>query len=444
MNHQSAKKVPSSKISRLLNLGGLASNVVGNVIKDRVKDLSSGNSRSYNSLVMQPKNIQALADKLSHLRGAAMKLGQMISMDAGELIPPELSTLLQKLQNNATPMPHKQLITVLESELGKDWLDNFSHFDLRPFAAASIGQVHKAALVDGTPLAVKIQYPGVDQSIDSDVDNVSALIKFARLLPEDVNLEPILAEVKEQLKEEANYQQEIKHLLDFKNALQHHDEFHVPNVYKKVSSKHIIAMSYVDGITIDEIQSLSQPLRNKIVSDLLVLFFEELFEFRQMQSDPNFANYLYNAKDHQLVLLDFGATRTIPEHVSIGYQRLLSAALGSDKEAILNAAKDIGFFAEQISQDQVETVLDMFLLATSPLRHDGPFDFGNSTLAQKIKDMGLDLSFKQGYWHTPPVDAMFIHRKLAGLYLMAAKLKVQVDVKTLFAPYSQSQDSSLL
>ena len=124
MNHLSAKKVPSSKISRLLNLGGLASNVVGNVIKDRVKDLSSGNSRSYNSLVMQPKNIQALADKLSHLRGAAMKLGQMISMDAGELIPPELSTLLQKLQNNATPMPHKQLITVLESELGKDWLEH--------------------------------------------------------------------------------------------------------------------------------------------------------------------------------------------------------------------------------------------------------------------------------------------------------------------------------
>ena len=435
MNHESAKKVPSSKLSRLFNLGGLASNVIGNVIKDRVKDLSNGTSRSYNSLVMQPKNIQALADKLSHLRGAAMKLGQMISMDAGELIPDELAILLQKLQNNATPMPHKQLITVLESELGKDWLDNFSHFDLRPFAAASIGQVHKAALVDGTPLAVKIQYPGIDKSIDSDVDNVSALIKFARLLPEDVNLDPILAEVKEQLKQEANYQQEIKHLLDFKTALQHHDEFHVPNVYKKISSKHIIAMSYVEGITVDEAQSLSQPLRNKIVSDLLVLFFEELFEFRQMQSDPNFANYLYDIHQHKIILLDFGATRSIPDYVSFGYQRLLSAALHNDKDAVLAAAKKIGFFSEHISQDQVDTVLEMFLLATTPLRHDGPFDFGNSTLAQQIKDMGLDLSLQQGYWHTPPVDAMFIHRKLAGLYLMAAKLEVHIDVKALFEQY---------
>ena len=436
MSQSPSRKVPSGKFSRLMSLGGLATNVAKNVLSDRLKDVTSGQKRSYNSLLMQPKNIQALADKLSHLRGAAMKLGQMISMDAGELLPNELSMLLQTLQNNATPMPHKQLVNVLESELGQDWLDRFSHFDLRPFAAASIGQVHKATLVDGTPLAVKIQYPGVAKSIDSDVDNVSALLSYSSLLPSDVDLKPILDEVKEQLKLEADYEQETKHLLDFKVALQHRNEFKVPKVFSAVSTKQIIAMEFVDGITINDTLRLSQPLRNKILADLLVLFFEELFEFRQMQSDPNFANYLYNQHNDQIVLLDFGATRTIPASVSNGYQALLSAATSSHKDDIFKAAKDIGFFANAESPQQIETVLEMFMLATSPLRHDGAFDFGKSTLAQQIRDMGLELSLKQDYWHTPPVDAMFIHRKLAGLYLMASKLEVQIDVKALFSPYN--------
>lgn len=434
MANDTTRKVPTGKLSRLINFGGLAGNVMTNVLADRVKDLSRGDKRSYGALVMQPKNIKALADKLSHLRGAAMKLGQLISMDAGELLPPELSALLDQLRNNATPMPHKQLVKVLETELGKEWLDHFSHFDLRPFAAASIGQVHKATLADGTPLAVKVQYPGIADSIESDVDNVSTLLAVSRLIPKEVDLSPTLQEVKRQLKLEADYQLEAKHLKDFHSALQHRQDIDVPKVFDAQTTKHIIAMEYMDGVDLSTCVGLPQSQRDQIITALLELFFEELFEFRQMQSDPNFANYLFDPRSSTLRLLDFGATRDIPESVSEGYRALLSAATLNDKNKVIKAARGIGFFQDDISDQQIETVISMFMLATTPLRSD-TFDFGQSGLAKQIKDMGMELSMKQGYWHTPPVDAMFIHRKLAGLYLMAAKLKVNIPVKPLFEPY---------
>lgn len=430
-----SRKVPTGKLARLTSISGLAGTVVRNVIADKVKDFSKGDARSLSSLVMQPKNIQALADKLSHLRGAAMKLGQMISMDAGELLPPELSVLLEKLRSNATPMPHKQLVKVLEQQLGEHWLDHYSHFDLRPFAAASIGQVHNATLVDGTKVAVKVQYPGIAQSIESDVDNVSSLLALSRIIPAEVDLKATLEEVKLQLKLEADYLLEAKHLADFKIALQHNPIFKVPTVYPKASSKHLITMAYLPGIDIATCTDLNADERNRIVSQLLVLFFEELFEFCQMQSDPNFANYLYDTKDKTIVLLDFGATRSIPTSISNGYRQLLSAAYLNDRDAVIKAAQGIGFFQEDITDQQINTVIEMFMLATVPLRSDIEFDFGASDLAQQIKEMGMQLSFKQGYWHTPPVDAMFIHRKLAGLYLMAAKLNAKINVNALFEPY---------
>lgn len=434
MASDNTRKVPTGRLARLVNIGGLAGNVMTNVIADRVKDLSRGDKRSYGALVLQPKNIKALADKLSHLRGAAMKLGQLLSMDAGELLPPELSGLLEQLRNKATPMPHKQLIGVMESELGKNWIDNFSYFDLRPFAAASIGQVHKATLADGRQLAVKVQYPGIANSINSDVDNVATLLAVSRLIPKEVDLVPTLEEVKRQLNVEADYKLEAKHLKDFYSALQHRKDITVPKVYDALTTQHIITMEYLEGMSLASCAELDQSHREHIISTLLALFFEELFEFRQMQSDPNFANYLYDPITSTIQLLDFGATRDIPLAVSEGYRQLLSAATNNNKQQVIDAAKAIGFFQDDIPEQQIETVVSMFMLATTPLRCDY-FDFGESELASQIKDMGLELSMKQGYWHTPPVDAMFIHRKLAGLYLIAARLEVKVPVQQLFAPY---------
>ena len=179
-------KVPTSRLSRLSKMGGLASRLAGNVLLEGAKQLSQGKSPSMQQLMMTPKNIGHVADKLSQLRGAAMKVGQMLSMDAGDLVPPELAEILAKLRSDAKAMPHKQLTQLLVQHWGRDWLAPFAQFELRPFAAASIGQVHLAYLDTGEKLAIKIQYPGIRDSIDSDIDNVASLLKVSRLIPANV------------------------------------------------------------------------------------------------------------------------------------------------------------------------------------------------------------------------------------------------------------------
>ncbi|MFD2166123.1 ABC1 kinase family protein [Thalassotalea euphylliae] len=433
MEHE--KKIPTSRFSRLTTFGGFVAKVAGNAVIDGAKQWSKGESPTLKNLVLQPKNIENLADKLAQLRGAAMKVGQLLSMDAGDLLPPELSQLLDKLRSNAEPMPHKQLLSVLNTEWGNDWLDNFSHFELKPFASASIGQVHVAYKDNGEKLAVKVQYPGVAKAINSDVDNVATLLKLSGLLPPHIRIDDLLEEAKKQLLTEADYQQEAAFIESYRAKLSD-DNFIVPTVEPSFSTPSILVMGYVDGVAIDTIGHCSQAIRDNVASLLIKLFFDELFTFKLMQTDPNFANYLYQESSDNIVLLDFGATREIPQSISEGYRALISAGVTGNESDMHAAAKQIGFFADDICPDYLSQILEIFTLACEPLRHEGAYDFANSGLAQRIKAKGLSINRRQDQWHTPPVDAIFIHRKLAGLYLLAAKLKARINAQQLFKPFN--------
>lgn len=450
-------KVPTSKFARLSKLGGLAFKVASNVVVDGAKQWSKGQSSSVRDLVLQPKNIEHLADKLSQLRGAAMKVGQLLSMDAGDLLPPELSQLLEKLRSNALPMPYSQLTTVLETAWGPDWLDSFSHFELKPFASASIGQVHLAYKENGDKLAVKVQYQGVAQAINSDVDNVAVLLKMSGLLPEHIQIDGLLEEAKKQLLTEADYLAEADFIEAYRKTLNSND-FLIPEVEKARCTESILVMSFIDGIVIDQLTSAPQTTRDKVCTLLIGLFFKELFDFKLMQTDPNFANYLYQEQTDKVVLLDFGATRIIPKEISDGYRALISAganssmnsadgadadnfsatssnAHNSSDSAMLEAARKIGFFSDDIDPDYLAQILKIFKLACEPLAHQGEYDFATSGLAQRIKAQGMQIERQKEQWHTPPVDAIFIHRKLAGLYLLSAKLNARVNVTELFKAY---------
>ena len=160
-----------------------------------------------------------------------------------------------------------------------------------------------------------------------------------------------------------------------------------------------------------------------------------MFEFKLIQTDPNFANFHYQPESQKIVLFDFGATREITATLSDAYLALFKAGSNNDREGVLNAATAIGYFKDALKDDYKESVIDLFLMACEPLRYNGEFDFKNSELASNIKDAGLQLSTQSQQWHTPPVDALFIHRKLAGLYLIAARLEAKIDVKALFSHY---------
>lgn len=438
MTQQKGKKVPRSSLARMSSLGGFLAQVAGNVAVEGAKQIVRGNSPRLSDLLLRPKNIDNLADKLAQLRGAAMKVGQLLSMDDGELLPKELSQLLIRLRAQAHSMPHKQLLQVLEANWGTQWLDQFSHFSLSPFAAASIGQVHLAYDQRAQKLAVKVQYPGVRESIDSDVNNVAKLLALSGVLPKQVDLDTLLAHAKKQLKVEADYLLEAEFNRRYANLLSDQTQFVIPAVLVEQCTKNILVMRHVDGSAIDLAIDQPQQQRNDIMTHLLSLFFNELFDFKLMQTDANFANYLYQSEQQKIVLLDFGATREINSTISRGYLLLICAAIENDQAAMQSAAEQIGFFQQHLDEAYLTQVCQAFRLATEPLRYAGEYDFAHSDLAARIKDTGIAIKNNQTQWHTPPIDAIFIHRKLAGLYLLAAKLQAKVDVGALFKPYQET------
>lgn len=423
--------VPGNRWARLARLGGLASGVAGGMLSEGVRQFAQGKRPSVGDLLLTPANARRVADQLAQLRGAAMKVGQLLSMDAGDLLPPELATILARLRADAHPMPMSQLVGVLNTHWGEGWDRHFERFSFTPLAAASIGQVHAARTKDGRHLAIKVQYPGVRQSIDSDVDNVATLLRVSGLLPKNLDLKPLLAEVKAQLHSEADYLSEGAWLHHYGELLADAPDFALPARHADLSTANILAMSHVGGEPIESVSNLPQAERDRVATLLFTLLFREIFEFKLIQTDPNFANYRYDKASRQLILLDFGATRAYPSATVDAYKQLILGSMTANRAAMNHAALAIGYFQAEIQEHQRQTVLDIFALACEPLRQAGPYDFGNSDLATRIRDIGMVLGRDRDFWHTPPAAALLLHRKLGGLYLLAARLKARVDVRQL-------------
>ena len=427
--------VPGNRWSRLARLGGLASGVAGGMLAEGVRQFAQGKRPSVGDLLLTPANAHRIADQLAQLRGAAMKVGQLLSMDAGDLLPPELAIILARLRSDAHPMPMSQLVVVLNTHWGEGWDRHFERFSFTPLAAASIGQVHAARTKDGRHLAIKVQYPGVRQSIDSDVDNVATLLRISGLLPKNLDLKPLLADAKAQLHSEADYLSEGTWLSHYGELLADAPDFTLPTLHADLSTSNILAMSHVGGEPIESVINLPQAERDRVATLLFTLLFREIFEFKLIQTDPNFANYRYDKASRQLILLDFGATRAYPSATVDAYKQLILGGMTEDRAAMNRAALAIGYFQAEIQEHQRQTVLDIFSLACEPLRQAGPYDFGQSSLATRIRDTGMILGRDRDFWHTPPAAALFLHRKLGGLYLLAAKLKARVDVGLLAARF---------
>jgi len=330
---------------------------------------------------------------------------------------------------------------VLTSAWGKDWDQRFSRFSFTPLAAASIGQVHAATLRDGTRLAVKVQYPGVRQSIDSDVGNVALLFRVSGLLPRGLDLDPLLAEAKRQLHDEADYRVEAGHLRCFGRLLEERAEFVVPQPVADLTTENVLAMSFADGAPIESLDHASRADRDRAVHLLFELLFLEIFEFQRVQTDPNFANYRVLA-DGRLALLDFGATRVYAPDRVAAYGALLDAGRRSALGELDRAAGELGYFDGKILPSHREQVVALMMIACEPLRHEGAFDFGATDLGVRMRDAAMALGFDREFLHTPPIDAIFLHRKIAGLYLLAARLRARVDVGALFrAVYQSTSDA---
>ena len=433
---RSSRAVPSSRLSRIGRLGSLAGRIAGNVVSQGAGQLLKGEKPALSSLLLTPKNISNIADQLASMRGAAMKLGQLISMDAGDFLPEELAVILGRLRDDADPMPKDQLIVTLNQSWGEKWQDDLLYFSFAPIAAASIGQVHKVITMDGRMLAVKVQYPGVKKSIDSDVDNVATLIKLTGLVPKSLDINPLLQEAKTQLHQEADYVREADMLNRYRALVESTDiqckgnnAFVIPQTFAPLTTSTVLAMDFIEAQDLDALLNEPQDVRDAVMTALMTLFFNEIFHFKLLQSDPNLANYQFKPDTKEIVLLDFGATRDVPDAISAQYQALLNSAAANDRAMMQQAAFRIGLIDESHSQTQVDAVINIGMEACEAIRCEGAYDFGQSDLIARLHEKGMALTMEHNFWHTPPVDALFIHRKLGGLFRLAKRLKAKVDMR---------------
>lgn len=430
-----ASAIPASRLGRAAGLGGMATGIMGSVAASGLREVMSGRRPDWRDLVLTPSNVTRLADQLARMRGAAMKVGQLISMDAGEMLPPELATIMARLRADADHMPPRQLRQVLTRAWGADWHLRFARFDVRPVAAASIGQVHRALTRDGRDLAIKVQYPGVVDSIDSDVTNVGALIRVSGLLPRGFDLAPLLDEARSQLRDEADYARERGQLAAFQDLLRDDPRFVLPEPHEDLSTQSVLAMTFIESEPVETLDHAAQDRRDAVVADLFDLMFAEMFRHGMMQSDPNFANYRHDPASGRIVLLDFGAARPVPAAMADGYRALFRAGMAGDRAALHDAALALGFFGPTNAQRHAAMVTDMLALVFAPLAEGRAFDFADPTLTRRMRDQGMEMAAERDFVHLPPVETLYVQRKFGGLFLLAQRLRARVDLGALLRGY---------
>ena len=429
MSEFTPRPVPERALSRNLHLGRVAGGVLGSTLGGALGQMLRGNRPDLAAAALNPANAVRVAGGLAHLRGAAMKLGQMLSMESGAILPPEVTAILGQLQASAPAMPPAQLKTMLTREWGAGWQAQFQRFEVRPVAAASIGQVHRAVLRDGQVLAIKVQFPGVAASIDSDIATLGRLMRLPGVVPKDLDLTPLLAEARAQLHEEADYLREAQAL---GAACDAHPGFVVPRVHQPLCTPHVLAMEYIESAPIEALLEHPQAVRDRAVADLITLVLREIFALGQMQTDPNFANFRL-APDGRIVLLDFGATRDIAPEISQRYRLLLRALLAEDRSGIWDQMAALGYFSPTQPEARQALIRDLALQASAPLRMDAAYDFGRSTLIADLAVAGEALGRAREFWHVPPADLLFLHRKIGGIFFLAQRLQAQVALNPLVA-----------
>jgi len=429
-----ALRVPSGRLERAARWGLLTGGLAAGAVGESVRRAVSGATLGYSEVVFNDSNARRVLKTLGRMRGAAMKLGQALSMELEGLVPPAFTEVLAALQASGNTMSEAQLHRVLGQAWGKGWKSRLASFEETPFAAASIGQVHRARTAKGRDLAIKVQFPGVADSIGADLDNLASLFRLTGVVPADYDMAPLLAQLRGQLEAETDYRREAVSLERYADLLSGDADVVVPRPVLELTTRHVLAMDFVAGVPISELwlKDAPQVRRDRAAAQTLRVVLRELFEFGFMQSDPNFANFLVDGD--KLVCLDLGSAIEIEPMVQRRIRDLIRLACRGERAGLVKAFREWDWVGDE-SDEKVAPVADLMIMITEPLRGRGFYDFAKSDLAERARDLGMEIVFRRGMRRPPPPEMVFVNRKLGGTYLLCAKLGARLRVAEMAARY---------
>jgi predicted unusual protein kinase regulating ubiquinone biosynthesis (AarF/ABC1/UbiB family) len=394
-----------------------------------------------------------LASELGQLKGSAMKVGQMISVYGEHFLPPEVNQILKSLQYKSPSLEWTAIEKVLLEQLGAEKLA-LLEIDYQPLASASIGQVHRARIkASGHEIVLKIQYPGLDKAIDSDLKALRTLFGVLQVLPQAPPLDQIFAEVREMFLQEVDYRKELDSTAFFRTAVQDDPRLIVPEVFAEFSTSRVLATSYETGEFIDSptVQALSQERRNHLAQVALELYFRELFELGFVQTDPHMGNYRVrlssDGKNDQLVLLDFGAVRRFtPEFVS-DYKDLIRASLARDSQGVQAAAEKLGFSQSGDPPELKKIFTEFCAMMVEPFRianelpeqselfdSEGRYDWRASDLPKRLT-VKVSHVLRGFRLREPPREVVFLDRKTGGVFIFCSILGAKLQVREVLLGY---------
>ncbi len=383
-----------------------------------------------------------LTRELGELKGSMMKVGQMLSTYGEALLPPEANAVLKTLQSRAPILQWEAIEARLREELG-DRLDELD-VETTPLAAASLGQVHGAVVREtGARIVLKVQYPGVDTAVDTDLSTLKQLLRVAGLAPTGLSGSELFAEVRTMLRREVDYALERSTTERFRTALAGAPRLKVPRTWPRYCTSRVLATDRVQGLRFDDdaVLALPQERRDALGALVFEMLLTEVFVLREVQTDPHFGNYLVQLADEgdSITLLDFGAVRPIDDAIMPTYVAFIAGALHQSPALMERVGRDMGFLRSGDGESLRARFTDMCLMVVEPFADpgrpggppahmdaDGRYDWGATDLPTRLAAAGKDgvLAFKL---RTPPAWTFFLDRKLGGVYMILAVLGARID-----------------